>query len=362
MVEMKDGSVLWFTQGRNSVPTYRITGWKGWRRQKGKIRLAHSPRHAGGKGNGARAYYFRNRDLSGRPSVKRVDKRLWMGQNRRKGGDAVLDGFLREGPTYLWNKQLPRGLKPDAFSARWTGEIEAPLTEDFTFSVYTRGGVRLWINGKQIIFGWGGIKKKLTAKPMRLEAGKKYALQLEYYSNSEKPAVSLNWESFSFDRRRVEARYLYPGKDGAKIEKPGARPAMTRINASAFSDHSETVTRGFLKRNCVRGRRQLGFSKMGAYLKYKKIDFGAGVKKVRARVTGKVSANRFKEDVVLEFRVGSPAGRKIATIAMKKDDFRNKWIHEASCKSVSGVQDLYVVNATEKKRWQYITFCWFEFK
>lgn len=39
----------------------------------------------------------------------------------------------------------------DTFSIRWTGQVEAKYNENYTFSTTTDDGVRLWVNGQQII-------------------------------------------------------------------------------------------------------------------------------------------------------------------------------------------------------------------
>ena len=42
----------------------------------------------------------------------------------------------------------------DLFSVRWTGEVEAAFTETYTFYTMSDDGVRLWIDGQQIIDDW----------------------------------------------------------------------------------------------------------------------------------------------------------------------------------------------------------------
>jgi hypothetical protein len=59
----------------------------------------------------------------------------------------LIDGF-RIGPIVDWSSG-PEPLDADTnFAVRWTGEVEAQLTEPFTLRTYQRGGVRLWIDGE----------------------------------------------------------------------------------------------------------------------------------------------------------------------------------------------------------------------
>ena len=51
----------------------------------------------------------------------------------------------------------------DQFSARWTGEVEAAFTETYTFYTRTDDGVRLWVDGQQLVDAWidqGGVVLK----------------------------------------------------------------------------------------------------------------------------------------------------------------------------------------------------------
>ena len=42
----------------------------------------------------------------------------------------------------------------DTFSARWTGQVEAPFTGTYTFYTVSDDGVRLWVNGVQLVNHW----------------------------------------------------------------------------------------------------------------------------------------------------------------------------------------------------------------
>lgn len=42
----------------------------------------------------------------------------------------------------------------DSFQIRWTGKIVPRFTETYTFYTQTDEGVRLWVNGTQLINQW----------------------------------------------------------------------------------------------------------------------------------------------------------------------------------------------------------------
>ena len=81
----------------------------------------------GRPGNGFLAEYFRNRDLAGRPEVVRVEERI--------------DLFDEPAPL----SDAPR----DNFSARWTGQLVAPVSGRYTFTFAGDDGYRLSSTGSR---------------------------------------------------------------------------------------------------------------------------------------------------------------------------------------------------------------------
>jgi hypothetical protein len=247
----------------------------------------------------------------------------------------------------------PEGLDANTeFGVRWTGEVEAQLSEAVTFLTYQRGGVRLWIDGEQRIYGWNESSRQWQSEPIQLQAGDRVPVQLDYFTTSEKPACSFLWESYTQERERVPTAYLYP--ESVEIAtRPDARPATERIEAVTFDVSSGDIRRG----NRLGGVRQKDFSAPGAYAGYRRIDFGDGVTSVRALARG-APAGDADFDVTLEFRIGDRDGDAIATLSMRDGNLRER---TASVGDVSGVEDLYVVNTTVEK-WHGTDLRWFTFE
>ena len=60
-------------------PIYRITGWDGWHRANGKIKLAAAATAVAKRdGTGLKAEYFNNADCSGDPALTRTDKHIYL--------------------------------------------------------------------------------------------------------------------------------------------------------------------------------------------------------------------------------------------------------------------------------------------
>jgi hypothetical protein len=84
----------------------------------------------------------------------------------------------------------------DAYSIRWTGEVEPQHSGQHTFSVQGSGGTRLWIDGVQIIDSWADKSDNevvVTSTPVELVQGKKVAIQLEHSNEGGARACMLYW-------------------------------------------------------------------------------------------------------------------------------------------------------------------------
>lgn len=365
VIVTEDGRVLWFVQGRNSVPVYEVTGWDNWQRRAGTLSLTSEPAHAAGEGRGLSAAYHRGTRITGSPDAERIDEQLWHGIPRgREGNDAVIDGF-QYGPIHDWSERVdPLELELDGeahpgFAVRWTGQIEAPLTEAFVFSVYARGGVRLWLDGKQHVFGWNESTERWETEPIPLQAGQRLDVQLDFYTTQKHPACSLNWESPSIDRERIPTRYLYPHPIETVADVPDVRSARESIPVITFDDQSGDVTHA--RDGILGGTRQRGIATTGAYLGFHRLDFGDTASTLHVQVGGAPGGVRAEFQVTLEFRIDSPDGPVIATLKLDDENPREQATRTIQLEQpVNGVRDVYIGNATEE-RWHslYLTSFWF---
>ena len=87
----------------------------------------------GAAGTGLQGDYYSNTTLSGSPTLTRTD--------------SVVDFTL--------NGSSPGGSVPsDNWSARWTGQVKAQYSEQYTLCTSTDDGARLWVNGILIVDHW----------------------------------------------------------------------------------------------------------------------------------------------------------------------------------------------------------------
>jgi len=123
----------------------------------------------------------------------------------------------------------------DAFSVRWTGKIEPRHSEEYTFYTLSNDGVRLWIDGQLVIENWTGHPATEDSGKIRLEAGRQYALKLEYFQGGGNSVIKLFWQSPSQPREIVpqSALFLAGGGPGLDGEYFGTAELKNRLFARA---------------------------------------------------------------------------------------------------------------------------------
>jgi YD repeat-containing protein len=104
----------------------------------------------------------------------------------------------------------------DNFSVRWTGTVVPRYTESYTFHTTTDDGVRLWIDGQLVIDRWQDqAPSEEDSDPIALEAGRHYAVRLEYYERGGGALAWLKWSSASQAKEVVPQARLYGCWKGA---------------------------------------------------------------------------------------------------------------------------------------------------
>lgn len=156
----------------------------------------------GGNGTGLAATYYINQwDLTG-TTYSRIDSTV----------------------NFSNNFGVP-GLNDEQFSVRWTGKFRSPVTGNVTFSTQSDDGVRLWINGTQVIDNWTlhGTTTD-TASPIALVEGELYDIRMEFYERGGGEVAILQWAYTGQSTQVVPQTYLYPAT---------VRPDLSFINGSS---------------------------------------------------------------------------------------------------------------------------------
>ncbi len=128
-----------------------------------------------GTGTGLSGSYYPNPDLSGPPVITRVDSPMDL----------------------TWTSPVGTGMPADNrnWSARWTGELEAPRTGTYTLKALNDDGSRVWVDNQLLINDW---QVHPWAQPqyaqLHLEAGRRYSIKIELFQAWYAASVKLLWQ------------------------------------------------------------------------------------------------------------------------------------------------------------------------
>ncbi|MEU6525407.1 LamG-like jellyroll fold domain-containing protein [Streptomyces sp. NPDC046924] len=101
--------------------------------------------------------------------------------------------------------------KTEHTTARWTGQIEAPRTDDYMFHAIGDNGFRLFIDDKPVIDHWEpDWDKEQTSKPIRLTAGERLTFRLEMFQDFGGANMFLRWSSPTTPRQLVPESAFTP--------------------------------------------------------------------------------------------------------------------------------------------------------
>jgi len=139
-------------------------------------------------GDGLTAVYYNNADLTG-TSATRVDPAIAF--NWADGASPAA------------------GIAPYTYSVRWTGQVQPRYSETYTFSTVSDDGVRLWVNGKQLVNNWTRHSATTNSGQVTLEAGKRYDLRMEFFQSYGSAVAKLRWASPSQASQIVPQTQLY---------------------------------------------------------------------------------------------------------------------------------------------------------
>lgn len=121
-----------------------------------------------------------------------------------------LIGQRRDGQVdFNWPGAPLKGVPENGFSVRWSGQIYIDKSETYTFHTVTNDGVRLWVNGKQVINAWKDQGSTANSGTIQLTAGHKYDIAFEYYDNSGQGVAQLLWSSPSRNKQLIPEGVLY---------------------------------------------------------------------------------------------------------------------------------------------------------
>lgn len=109
-----------------------------------------------------------------------------------------------------WGSDPGVGVSSDNFSVRWTGQVQPLYSETYTFYTVSDDGVRLWVNGTQVINNWTDHPATENSGTITLTAGQRYDIRMEFYERSGGAVARLSWSSSTQAKQIIPASQLYP--------------------------------------------------------------------------------------------------------------------------------------------------------
>ncbi|KGE87720.1 MAG: PQQ-dependent sugar dehydrogenase [Phaeodactylibacter xiamenensis] len=157
-----------------------------------------------GTGTGLTGAYYNSPvpDFSGNPAFWRIDTTIQFDW----GGSSA----------------APALLGTDFYSIQWTGSIEVPFSETYTFYTHSDDGARLWVNEELIIDQWVPQPPTEVSGEISLQAGQRYAIRLEYFEEGGGAVCELRWSSLRTPKDIIPKSQLYPNLPSSDIEARAA--------------------------------------------------------------------------------------------------------------------------------------------
>ena len=116
---------------------------------------------------------------------------------------------------FNWGAAAPdASMGADNFAVRWTGQVQAQFSENYTFYVKSDDGARLWVDGRLIIDNWVTQSATEKAATLPLVAGKSYDVRFDYYDATSTATAALSWSSASTPKQVIPSSRLFTSASG----------------------------------------------------------------------------------------------------------------------------------------------------
>ena len=94
-------------------------------------------------------------------------------------------------------------LNSDGFSARWKGLLVPLYKERYTFCMEGSGGMRLVIDGDEVIDEWDTEDQREECDDISLRSGGDFDIEVEFADHQGPASVKLYWESSSQSKQII---------------------------------------------------------------------------------------------------------------------------------------------------------------
>jgi len=172
------------------------------------------------------AEYFNNTTLSGSPTFTNCTPSV----------------------NFNWGTGGPgNGIGVDLFSARWTGSFSFNAGS-YVFTATADDGIRVWVDGNQIINQWKDQGATTYQATVTLTAGT-HVIRVEYYENSSYAVAQVGWQSGPTPSQLTATwQDMSTNEDGFAVERKlgtsGTYAQITSVAANNTSYQDTSIVRG----------------------------------------------------------------------------------------------------------------------
>lgn len=137
---------------------------------------------------------------------------------------------------FSFGTSIPSGTSitsADTFSIAWSGQVEPEFSGLYTFYVTADDGARLWVNDQMVTSRTFLTVPAEMRGQVRLTAGQRVNLRLEYTEQTEGASVKLEWSCALRAREVIPMTRLYPAR-------------ADKLGGSLLKEHWSGITEGTL--------------------------------------------------------------------------------------------------------------------
>lgn len=142
---------------------------------------------------------------------------------------------------FNWGTGSPStAIAPNTFSVRWTGQVQTPTSGTYTFFTQADDGIRLWVNGQQIINNWTNRSVTENSGTIALTAGQNYDIRVEYYDNTGAAVSRLLWSGPGVTKQIIPQSQLFSPSSDSTL--PTASATIANVTTAGATTYDFTVT------------------------------------------------------------------------------------------------------------------------
>lgn len=147
------------------------------------------------------------------------------------------------GLAFRWGAGSPfPDWRHDRFSVRWTCHFQVPESGEYEFFIHSDDGVRLFIDGKQLVTNWSDHSVTENKIKLRFDVAELYQLRVDYYEGTGDAELRVEWAGPDGKRHPLSELILIAaaaepsGSELVPLTKIGLRPGLVLRDGTVLTE------------------------------------------------------------------------------------------------------------------------------